>query len=98
MKATLREWKVRAPKFAVDLPRRLKRPDGVAINLMFPYFKRGKRMGELIERHTFDDFEYRLIANNAYVRIFVDKMLDNRSVKRLPQRAEVTVALSYVPE
>jgi len=94
---TLRQWGLAAPRFGIDLPKTLKRSDGIQVEMGFPAFRAGRRVPGL--RHYLPaPFDYRLQANRAMVVVRVDEMLASVRALGASARARVAIVIDNVPE
>lgn len=94
---TLRDWKAMSPAFRVKLPKRLKRRDGIYVEVRHAKLRQRKKIPG-IETVEPVRFQYVLEANRPLVVLDLDHMLGYLRAKRLPGSANVKVVVRYVPE
>lgn len=94
---TVREWKLAAPRFKVDLPRKLKRTDGIQVEMVCPLTRAGRKVPGIV-KFVPTHFDYRLRGNRPCVVLRVDEMVARLTEDKVPRTAEVTVSIDWVPE
>lgn len=94
---TVREWKMMASSFRIELPKRLKRPDGIHVEVEYQKF-RGRK--EVPGVHTFYAAEFESVseANRPLVLLDVGDLVGYLRARRIPQSTMVKVVVRYVPE
>jgi len=93
----VRDWKVMSRRFRIELPKRLKRPDGIHVEVEHQKF-RGRQAVPGVHTFYAAGFESRSEANRFLVLLDVDDLVRYLRAKRIPQSAMVNVVVRYVPE
>ena len=94
---TVGEWRVIASRYGIDLHKRVKRPDGMRVEMTGPVYRAGRRVPGLVG-FSRAPFHYQLVANRPEVILHVDEMLTRLAQARVPRTAKVKVVIDYVPE
>jgi len=94
---TVREWGQATPRYGVDLEKKLKRDDGIQVQMVYPAFKGGKRLPGLLT-YSPAEFHYALRANRPEVVLHVDSMVAYLRKNGVPWAATANVIIDYVPE
>lgn len=94
---TVREWKMLASRFRVELLKRLKRPDGIHVEMEHQKFRKGKIVPGVVSVPPVT-FQHVLQANRSLIRLHVDDMVSYLRRHRIPQGTSVKVTINYVPE
>jgi len=79
----------------IQLPKRLKRPDGLSIELQGQLFKGGKPTGYM-SVHAFTG-ELLDRPHDIRVGINCDELVNWARRKKIPMRGRIKVVISYVP-
>lgn len=95
---TVREWKVLGAPYCVDLPKPLKRPDGLTVRLTSPLVRRGKVDTGLLRQLEFTGFRHRVMANQHSVILQFAEVVEQARRWKLRQDSKVTATVAYVPE
>ena len=94
---TVREWKAVDRPWRVPLPRPLKRPDGLVVNLESLVVRRGKVVKDLYDVMPFTAFRHEVLANTHHVVLSTDEIMEYARGRKLRQDSAVTAYISYVP-
>jgi len=97
VKMTVREWKLAGPWYGADLQRKLKRSDGILVQMVWPKFRGGRRVRGLVDSYP-APFSYLLQANKPVVLLDVTGMLRRLAEDKVSRTAQVAVVIDYVPE
>jgi len=97
LEMTVRDWKVMESRFDLPLPKRLRRPDGILVQMYHPKFRgREKMPGFLCFQPV--SFEHMLQADRSVVVLDVAALVSYLRAARIPGSASVKVVVQYVPE
>lgn len=96
---TISEWRVRAPRWAIQLDRPPRRPSALTVIVQFPVLRAGKQVPDVVQRWELaasEQFEYALWGNRPIVVVDLDAVLWFLRQRRLPGTAEVNITVEYV--
>ena len=96
--ATLAEWRVRGPKWSIDLPKRLKRPDGFRVEVESPHYKSGKRVPDAVSINRLTNVHYALIGGQPLVLIDTAEMVETSRTGRTPLKSTARLIVHFVPQ
>jgi len=94
---TIREWKAVPTNMHIELAKRLKRPDGVYVEIQYLKLKQPKGGPRVLSIRP-AEFQYALVADRPSVVVDVGDMVGYLRAKRVSQTTKVKVIVSYVPE
>lgn len=93
--AKLSDWPKFGPRFALTLPRPLKRADAVEAKLRYPVVKKRKRVRGVSNWLDFKEWKYAISAGQPSISFEIDKLVDQVG-KGLPKSATVELVVRYV--
>ena len=94
---TVKEWKEVAPRFRIDLPNRLKRPDLVRVELLSKLIRGSRVVSGKFVSTSFEDLSHIEIQNKDHIVLDVEKILSQAKTRKLRQKDMLEVSVSYVP-
>jgi class 3 adenylate cyclase len=97
----VRHWrKTDVPTYAVDLPKRLKRSDGIIVELRYRPRRRPKTAATrvIFQRLSADAYVYTVLANQPCVFVKLDALIGFANQRKLTAEQELELRISYVPE
>lgn len=95
---TIREWKVFAPFYRIELKNCLRRPGAIKVTVTYPKKVRGTFDSGVSTEHPFEDFEYKEVAGQPGVRINTDKMIEYLKDEKIPSNKKVKLRIDYLPK
>jgi class 3 adenylate cyclase len=98
---TPHQWLVlNVPYVEVELTKRLKRGDGIVVELRYQPRPRRKTVGSgfIFRRLNPDEYTCTVVANRACVSVEIDKILEYASQEKLVSDQKLELWISYVPE
>lgn len=94
----VKQWKAYLPQRRVRLPKPVKRPDGVRVDLRHQRVRGGKVVPGILMTSSFTDFRVEVLGNEYSVVCDVNRILQYARSNKLRQDATLTALVYYVPQ
>lgn len=96
--ATLAEWRMRFSQWGVDLPSRLKRPDGFQVEVRVPRYISGKQVPGVRKISPLKKARYALIGGRPTIIVNVEEMFERARSGKTPLKTTAQLVVDFVPQ